>query len=69
MTNKRPVINSQINISILATAAAMLILTPTTAGATSGRTDAKGCHNSKSAGYHCHGAKSAPTKTTKAKKK
>lgn len=27
------------------------------AHATPGRTDGKGCHQSKKAGYHCHGAK------------
>lgn len=32
------------------------------AAATSGRTNAKGCHNSKSAGYNCHGSKAVPHK-------
>jgi hypothetical protein len=35
-------------------AAALACALPATAGATSGGLDKCGCHNSKSAGYHCH---------------
>ena len=32
---------------------------PSTSLATSGRTNAQGCHNSKKVGYHCHGTPKA----------
>lgn len=41
---------------------AVLIITLTPyANATSGRTNASGCHNSKKVGYHCHGVKRQTT--------
>ena len=39
----------------LAAVAIAALFIATNAGATPGRTNAKGCHNSKKAGYHCHG--------------
>ena len=47
------------NSILTAFSAAILIAFswPTTASATGGRTNAAGCHNSKKAGYHCHGGK------------
>lgn len=39
------------------------------AEATPGRTNAKGCHNSKKAGYHCHGATKPTAKKARSKKK
>lgn len=40
----------------------LTLLVATAAQATPGRTDAKGCHTNKKAGYHCHGSpkKAAP---------
>ena len=34
----------------------LLVMAAPSALATPGRTNAQGCHNSKKAGYHCHGA-------------
>lgn len=46
-----------------------LIGMTTPVDATSGRTNAKGCHNSKKAGYHCHGTPKPTPKKAKSKKK
>lgn len=45
------------------------LLLATAAHATPGRTDAKGCHHNKKAGYHCHGSpkQAAPKPATKGK--
>jgi len=56
----------------LAAFAVTLAAISTPAAATPGRTNAKGCHNSKTAGYHCHtkGAKATTkTKRTTGKRK
>lgn len=47
------------------------LLLATAAHATPGRTDSKGCHNSKKHGYHCHGSpkKAAPAPKPAAKGK
>lgn len=56
-------------LSLIACTVTLTVLS-TPALATPGRTNAKGCHNSKTAGYHCHtpGGKAA-TKTKRGKGK
>ena len=54
---------------IIAAAVVAVICIAPSANATPGRTNAKGCHHSKKAGYHCHGTAKAPTKKSKSKRK
>ncbi len=52
-------------VIICAAAVALCLALPV--AASSGRTNAQGCHKSKSAGYHCHGSKAATKPSPKTK--